>query len=218
MFIHDGKFFWYVTCLEVIDCNGPKHLLIRHKDKGHVLLDIEAVHKKAQVEWVLDQNHNLAAALVPADPQFDIKVVGFDLFLDSADMMPSLSCFSMCYPYGVMSVDAAPVNPFVLSGTIAGIDGEATRIYVTAPSFVHSQGGPLLIVKPVDGKGNAKIGTPFAYLGGIICQNILVPSASAKGSSESSSPISMGVAVPAEVICSMLKGPNADLQRKRALT
>src|ERR1700738_2130079 len=83
VFVYDGTFIWYVTSHHLIGKQnmGPLHILIRHKNGGRVLFDVQAIHRQMGLEWVIDQENGIAATLFPIDPQYDLKAIGLDLFL-----------------------------------------------------------------------------------------------------------------------------------------
>lgn len=100
VFVYDNPFIWYVTSHQKI-CNSgiSLHILLRHKKMDQIFFDISSVHKQVNIDWIFDQQNNIAATLFPADPDFDLKAIGFEYFLDSKDMLPAMNCYSVSYPY-----------------------------------------------------------------------------------------------------------------------
>ena len=177
VFVYDNPFIWYVTsCQQVFKNNGTSlYVLLRHKKLHQILFNLSPMHKQENLDWVFDEENDIAATLFPADPNFDLKAIGFESFLASKDMLPAMNCYSVSYPYILAELDAEKVNPCVLGGIISRID-EPSKVYITTPIFPDNCGGPLFIWKsPFNSSNSITLGNPSIYFGGIIDGNDLTP-------------------------------------------
>src|SRR5665647_1246746 len=68
VFVYDDPFIWYVTAYHSIKGNVPIHVLINHSKENQYLVNVESLHKQHKMDWLIDQDNDLAATLFPADP------------------------------------------------------------------------------------------------------------------------------------------------------
>ena len=217
VFVYDNPFIWYVTsCQQVCKNNDtPLYLLLRHKKLHQILFDISPMHKQENLDWVFDEENNIAATLFPADPNFELKAIGFESFLASKDMLPAMNCYSVSYPYFLAELDAEKVNPCVLGGIISRID-ESSKIYVTTPIFPDNYGSPLFIWKsPFNSNNSIVLGNPAIYFGGIMTETILAQANDDKSSTPPFQSINLGVISSSELIQKLLSSSKALSQKKR---
>lgn len=221
VFIFDDPFIWYVTA-EHLTANKeshPIHILINHAKSKQYLVNIDSLHKQHKMDWIVDKKNDLAATLFPADPNFELKAINFSLFMNSKEMLPSMSCYSVGCPYNLAGFDMERVNPCVLDGIISGIDRQRGRIWVTVPTFPGNSGGPLFVWKqPIQANGDVNLGRTVAHLGGIISEYVLV----GDGNSETDNrmclpPLHLGVVIPTESIQALLNTEEALGLKKRTM-
>lgn len=171
------------------------------------------MHKQENLDWVFDEENNIAATLFPADPNFELKAIGFENFLPSKDMLPAMNCYSVSYPYFLAELNAEKVNPCVLGGIVSRID-ESSKIYVTTPIFPDNCGSPLFIWKsPFNSSNSIVLGNPSIYFGGIMTKTILTQTNDDKNSTPQ--PINLGVMSSSELIQKLLSSSVALSQKKK---
>src|SRR3984957_13513154 len=136
VFIYDDPFIWYVTANHIIKekSDFPIHILINHAKTKHHLIDIESMHAQNKIDWIIDEQNDIAATLFPSNTDFIIKAISFSYFLSSKIMLPSMNCYTVGCPYGIAGFDVDKIIPCVLDGIISGIDTKKNRIYVTVPT------------------------------------------------------------------------------------
>lgn len=217
VFIYDNPFIWYVTSHQQI-CNSNDfslYVLLGHKKKGQILFDISSMHKQENIDWVFDEQNNIAATLFPIDPDFEFKSIGFEGFLASQDMLPAMNCYSINYPNISPGQETKKITPFVLEGIISKID-ESSTIYVTTPLFPDNYGCPLFVWKsPFNSSNSIILGNPSIYFGGIMTKTISAQADSDKDNNILFQSINFGVVSSSELIKTLLSNPKALFQKKK---
>ncbi len=217
VFVYDNPFIWYVTSRQQICKNNdtPLYVLLRHKTLHQILFDISSMHKQENLDWVFDEQNNIAATLFPADPNFELKAIGFESFFASKDILPAMNCYSVSYPYILAELDAETVNPCVLGGIISRID-EPSKIYVTTPIFPDNYGSPLFVWKnPFNSSNSIILGNPSIYFGGIMTKTISTQANNDRSGTPLFQSINLGVMSSSELIQELLVTPKALSQKKK---
>lgn len=213
VFIYDDPYIWYVTALHLIKDKEPfsTQVLVNHTNGKHCLVDIGSLHKQHNVNWIIDNNHDLAATLFPSNPNFNLKAISKDYFFQSKDLLPSMRCYSVGCPYSLSGFDIENMTTCVLDGIISGVDSKQHRVYVTVPTFPGNSGGPIFVWKePIQANGGLEIGDPTVYLGGIITEYALIGCETSQEMSELRLPsLHLGVVIPSEAILALLNETQA---------
>lgn len=217
VFIYDNPFIWYVTANHIIAENSdtPLLVLINHAKEKRNLIDLGAVQKQYQINWLIDEKNDLAATLFPTNQDFMLRAIEFSFFMDSKNMLPSMICYSVGCPYNLMGFDMEKITPCVLDGIISGIDPKEGRVYVTVPTFPGNSGGPLFIWKqPIAPNGSLNLTTPVVYLGGIISQYAVVSNGSQPNHDNSPS-LHLGIVIPSEAIQRLLTSSASQILKEK---
>lgn len=217
VFIYDNPFIWYVTSRQQIcdNSNISLHVLLGHKKVSHILFPISSMHEKENINWIFDEQNDIAATLFPADPDLELKAISFEYFLASQDMLHAMHCYSVGYPYIIAEQDTQKIAPYILEGIISRID-ESSKVYVTTPTFPDNYGCPIFVWKsPFSSSNSIDIGGRSIYLGGIITKTITVEANTGKDGSSSFQPIYLSVMSASESIKNLLSSPKALSQKKR---
>lgn len=217
VFIYDEPFIWFITAHHIIKekSDFPIHILINHAKTKHHLINIESMHLQNQIDWIIDEENDIAAALFPSDADFLIKSIRFPLFLSSKDIVPSMNCYTVGYPYNIAGFDVDGIISCVLKGIISAIDKRKNRIYVTVPTFPGNSGGPLFISKRSIHDESPTLDGNVVFLGGIIDQYILVGNAIEQNNHLSIPAMHLGVVIPSELIIKLLTSAQASILKEK---
>ena len=200
VFIYDNPFIWYVTSNVLFnECETSLHVLLRHKKMDKILFPLTEVLKLENINWIQDKQNKIVATLFPANPDFELKAIGFEYFLTSQKMLPAMTCYSVGYPYIQAEEYTKKFTPFVLDGIISRIDEDST-VYVTTPVFSENYGSPLFVWKsPIDSDA-ISFGSPSIYFGGIITKTISLKAHQGKDNNFSATPLSLNEVSPSKLI------------------
>ena len=218
---HLPPFIWVVTARHVVNLSEqlPVSVLITHKQQGIVPIPLTELHKQHALSWITDEEHDLAASLMPISNDFDIKAVTKDNCIKIGDLIPSMTAYTIGCPYGLRGFDPQSVTPVVLDGIVSGIDNRKKQIFTTTPTFRGNSGGPLLIVKsPFNAHGGATFGLPTIYLAGIMKELALIGVDEKSNHSQETiqvPPLHIGIATPSDFILNLLESDQAKAITKK---
>ncbi len=208
VFIFDKPFIWYVTANHIVKRKStlPIHVLINHAKTKYHLINIESMHSQNEIDWIVDEENDLAATLFPLNPDFNIKAIGFPFFQSSQDLLQSMICYTVGCPYGMAGFDIDRNNQYVLDGIISFVERKKNRIYVTVPTFPGNSGGPLFVWKqPIQPDGSLTVGSKVVFLGGIISKYVLISNGSEQDNPcPALPPMHLGEVIPSELIKNLL--------------
>lgn len=141
---------WIVTAKHVIDQIKEGHVaaLVTCSTGNTTVVDLTAINQTHNLDWITDENNDLAASLMPVLPQFCIKAVTLENCIPIKEIIPSMQCLTIGYPYYLMEIDLQKSTPLVLSGVIAGKDSQAHLIYISTPHFQGNSGGLAIVLSP----------------------------------------------------------------------
>lgn len=175
--LHHPPFVWVVTASHVIRDVGENHvgILVTQRKGGVTVVDVTGVHASQGLAWLHDEKRDVAVALMPVSPEWDLKGVPEKLCLNFEKIIPSMPCFTVGCPYGVPGLDPSRAVPLVLDGVVSGVDAQSGTIFVSAPTFPGNSGGPIIVYRsPMDAMGGMTVGVPPILLAGIVRQMALL--------------------------------------------
>jgi hypothetical protein len=236
---HKPPLLWMVTARHVVEKVGRKALTVlvtRSSGQGVIVVQVGEILTQHGFSWIEDEANDLAAAPMPASPEFGIKAVTPENCLPLDKLLPSMPCFTLGCPFGLHGLDPQRATPLVLDGVISGVDPSSRRVYTSAPTFPGNSGGPLLVVRsPFDPAGMMFVGRPTVLFAGIMLQTVLIPAGdpashiptvhsgyvppvsvqlgTAGLSTGRIPPVHLGVAAPADAVLTLL-----DSDQARAIT
>lgn len=209
VFVYDDPFIWYVTANHFFkNKNLNFSVLIGHKKENKCLVDISALHQKLQIGWLIDEKNDLAATLFPSDENFMLKAIDLNFFMSTKEMAPTMSCYSISFPYSLANFDVENIVPFVQKGIISSINNKLERIYVTVPIFPGNSGGPIFVNKQPHSVQD--IG-----FGGIISDLATIDNGDAE--KLSAVPQQVGIVIPSEHVQKLLHSEKACQLKQRNL-
>ena len=207
---------WFVTAAHVIRQHpGPFVLLVpaRAGTPGPIPLNLTATQAQTGTAWVFAEQHDLAATLMPLAPTFDVRAVARELFLGIDGAVPSMPCFTVGCPHGVLVPGRSA--PLVQDGVVSGV-GDGDLIYTTAPTFPGNSGGPLLVVRvPYTTGGAITVGGSTVFFAGVMSQYALFRAEGAEHAPLLPA-LHLGVAVSADAVAALLDSPECKAQEDLA--
>src|SRR5207244_3226844 len=153
---------WMITARHVVEKVGRQALTVlvtRLSGEGVIVVEVGKILTDHGLSWVEDEVNDLAAAPMPASPDFGIKAVTPENCLRMTELVPSMPCFTVGCPYGLHGLNPQKATPLVLDGVISGVDPASCKVYASAPTFPGNSGGPLIAV-PFDPIGGINAGRP----------------------------------------------------------
>ncbi|HEV3258096.1 MAG TPA: hypothetical protein VG013_14520 [Gemmataceae bacterium] len=238
VFFHKPPLLWMVTARHVLKEVGPPALTVlvtRSSGEGVIVIKVGEILTTHGFSWIEDGVNDLAAAPMPASPDFGIKAVTPENCLSLRQLLPSMPCFTLGCPYGLHGLNPQRATPLVLDGVIAGVDPASRKVYTSAPTFPGNSGGPLVAVRSPFNPAGAVVGHPTVFFAGIMLETVLLPAAdpasrapalhsgyaplvgvksgSAADPASRIPPLHLGVAAPADAVLTLL-----DSDQARAIT
>jgi hypothetical protein len=214
VFFHKPSLLWMVTARHVLEKVGRQALTVlitRSSGQGLIVVQVGEILTNHGFSWVEDEVNDLAAAPMPASPDFGIKAVTPENSVPMIDLVPSMPCFTVGCPYGLHGLNPQKATPLVLDGVISGVDPVSRKIYTSAPTFQGNSGGPLIAFRsPSDPAGRMIVGRSTVLFAGIMLETKLLH---AEDPSSRISPLHLGVAAPADAVLALL-----DSDQARAIT
>lgn len=214
VFFHKPPLLWLVSALHVVEKVGVKALtalVTRSSGEGIIVVEVGKILSTHGFSWLVDKASDLAAAPMPASPDFRIKAVNAESCLPLGQLIASMPCFTLGCPYGVHGLDPQSATPLVLDGVISGVDHANRKVYTSAPTFPGNSGGPLIVHRsPFWPDGGFHLGPPTILFAGIMLQTTLVNNPDPTGRTP---PLHLGVAAPVDSVLALLNSDHA-----RALT
>jgi hypothetical protein len=199
-----------VTARHVVQKVGPTALTVlvtRSSGEGVIVVKIGEILANQGLSWLEDEVNDLAAAPMPASPDFGIRAVTAENCLPMNELVPSMPCFTVGCPYGLHGLNPQKATPLVLDGVISGVDPASRRIYTSAPTFPGNSGGPLIAVRsPFNPAGGMIVGRPTILCAGIMLETVLL---SAVDPVNRIPPLHLGIAAAADAILSLLDSDQA---------
>jgi hypothetical protein len=235
VFFHKPPLLWMVTARHVLKKIGSPALTVlvsRSSGEGVIVVKIGEILTNHGLSWIEDEINDIAAAPMPASPDFGIKAIAPEVCLLMADLVPSMPCFTVGCPYGLHGLNPQRATPLVLDGVISGLDPVRRKIYTSAPTFPGNSGGPLVAVRsPFNPAGGMIVGRPTVLFAGIMLETVLLPatdpasyapalhsgyaplvetsSLTSTNSPNRIPPLHLGVAAPADAVLSLLDSEQA---------
>jgi hypothetical protein len=210
VFFHKPPLLWVVTAQHVLKKVGPSALTVlvtRSSGEGVIVVPVGEILQTHGFSWAEDAVNDLAAAPMPASPDFGIKAVSPENCLPLADLLPSMPCFTLGCPYGFHGVNPQRATPLVLDGVISGVDPASRKIYTSAPTFPGNSGGALIAHRsPFTPEGGGVIGRPTILFAGIMLETKLV---SSPDPANRIPPLHLGIAAPADAVLALLDSDHA---------
>lgn len=214
VFFHKPPLLWMVTARHVKEKVGQQALTVlvtRSSGEGVIVVEVGKILTNHGFSWVEDRGNDLAAAPMPASPDFGIKAVTPESCLPLAQLLPSMPCFTLGCPYGLHGLNPQRATPLVLDGVISGVDPASRKVFTSAPTFPGNSGGPLIAFRsPFTPGEGATIGRPTILFAGIMLETLVLLG---PDPTNRIPPLHLGVAVPADVVLALL-----DSDQARAIT
>ncbi|MBI2917739.1 MAG: trypsin-like peptidase domain-containing protein [Chloroflexi bacterium] len=211
---------WLITANHVVQ-NAKGHEiapLVSVKGGGVAVVRIGEIQTKYNYQWHADVANDVAATLMPSSPDWTIKAIGENACIRKSELVPSMACFTVGCPYGVMGFDPERATPLVLDGIISGLDPRTGHIFTSTPTFPGNSGGPIIVRRdPFSPGGGLHVGSPVLLLAGIILRVVEVPSPPDPSSPVSLPPLRLGEGVSIETALDLVRSPSARGDRERVL-
>jgi hypothetical protein len=212
VFFHKPPRVWMVTARHVVEKVGRQALTVlvtRSAGDGVIVVKVGQILADHGFAWVEDEVNDLAAAPMPASPDFGIAAVTPEKCLPLTELSPSMPCFTAGCPYGLPCLDPQRATPLVLDGVISGVDPASRKVYTSAPTFPGNSGGPLIAFRnPLLPYGGLEVGLPILVLAGIMLQTARLSDPAGQNP-----PLQLGIAAPADAVLALL-----DSDQARAIT
>lgn len=190
---------WLVTAAHVIQqaAGRPIAAVVSTAEQQPFLVDLTQEYRRHGLTWHPDVENDVAVGLMPQNESWAIRAIPREFCFPFGDMVPSLPCYSMGCPYGVLN----GAIPLVMDGIIAGVDSKRRRVFTSAPTFPGNSGGPLLIARlPYNRAGGLTVGSQVLHLAGVMVEVFLVPDPQGLRS-----PLHLGLAVSIDVVHDLLQ-------------
>ena len=217
---HEPPVVWLVTANHVVRNAIGQAItaLVTAKQGGIVAVNIQDMQQKHGYGWHEDESKDVAATLMPINPEWELKAIDQNLCINGSELVPSMPCFTVGCPYGVRGFDPQRATPLVLDGIISGIDGGTGSIYTSVPTFPGNSGGPIIVRRdPFNPAGGLTVGQPILLLAGIMLQAMLVSSPSDISTGVSLPPLHLGVGVSIDAALNLIHSPSGRSTRQRVL-
>lgn len=198
---------WIVTAKHVVDQIREGHVavLVTCSTGSTTVVDLTAINQAHNLEWITDESNDLAASLMPVSDKFCIKAVTSENCIPVKEIIPSMQCLTIGYPYYLMETDPQKSAPLVLSGVIAGKDPESHLIYISTPIFQGNSGGLAVVLRPSYNTNNVlKLVPLFA---GLVLQSL---PGSGLDDVSGLPPLHLGTVRSTDVILNLLRSQGAE--------
>src|SRR5947209_13564217 len=101
VFFHKPPLLWMITARHVVEKVGHEALTVlvtRSSGEGVIVVEVGKILTEHKLSWIEDTGSDLAAAPMPASPEFGIKAVTPENCLPLAQLLPSMPCFTVGCP------------------------------------------------------------------------------------------------------------------------
>lgn len=199
----DAPVVWLLTARSVLTAAGDQRLAaFVSEQRGGLVLDLTTGRRGSPLDWLIDEEHDLAACLVPVDPAWGTKAFSEARCAPTEQLQPGTPVQALSCVYGVPGVSERTA-PLLLTGVVARRD--PARLVTTVPLPPHNAGAPLLLPLPV------QLGGGVALLG-LLTRGVAVPEVGA------APPLRLSLAVPISAALSLVRSEPGKAQRRLALT
>src|SRR5262249_387036 len=123
VFLHKPPLLWLVTANHIVEMVEPVKIVVlvnRSSRGGLAVLEVGKALAARGLSWLRDTENDIATAPVPVSPEFKYRAIMVEDCLPLQEVVPSMPCFTIGYPYGSHGVDPNRVPPLVLDGVISG--------------------------------------------------------------------------------------------------
>jgi hypothetical protein len=134
---------WLITSRTTLETAQGDDLLAWVGSPGTVVGISQALALN-ELQWVVHEQHNLAACLFPLDPAWNVKAFSQAACVPGEKLMPLMDACSLGSPYGFDLGGRPPV--MALDGVLSSVDLERGRLFTTAPLLPMNTGAPLLVL------------------------------------------------------------------------
>lgn len=217
--LHDPPVIWLVTAAHVVRAahGGELAPLVTRGQGGLTVVKLGDIQREHGYQWHFDDKRDIAATLMPLSSDWRVKAIDERLCIKTADLLPSMQCYTVGCPYGVRGFDPQRSTPLVLDGVIAGVDPSSGTLYTSVPTFPGNSGGPIIVRRePFSHGGGVVVGQPVVLLAGIILQARLVSSENPAASAQLP-PLHLGIGISVEAALGLIKSAGVQDERNKVL-
>jgi hypothetical protein len=194
---------------------GEVGAFVRRTGSDSGVISLSRVYNEKDLDWVRDPANDLAAGLMPLSSDWAIKAIERRLMIGAEDLIPSMSCYTVGCPYGLLGASPKHGHPYVLGGLVSGVAPDVDRVVISAPTFPGNSGGPILVLNPPYRPNGTLVGGPPTILfAGTVLELEVVGGKTPTG--ESIPPLHVGIGTTIEPILRLLASEKAVEMEKRA--
>ncbi len=199
----DAPVVWLITARAVLQEAGDRRLAAFVSEQaGGLVLDLTTGRRGTPLDWLVDEEHEVAACVVPIDPAWGTRAFPEARCAPAERLQAGTPVQGLACVHGVPGVSERTA-PLLLPGVVARRD--PTRLVTTVPLPPHNIGAPLLLPLP------AQLGGGVALLG-VFTRSAAVPEPGA------ASPLRLGLVTPIAAALSLVRSERGKAQRRVALT